>query len=161
MFHTKLLIFFNENIPPELRRNKIINYKTFFLFFLQTWKKYWDFKLKKIFNIKIPIFFSLLGQIQTSAFDIKCLCYQRPTYFSELFWQTLAVQPAKSSSAHVASLVDNVFYVKIRWVPQMSHFFISLCLRLTREVRKICPFLYSNGHTEAKKIPEKLIYWCR
>ena len=35
----------------------------------------------------------------------------------------------------------------------------TLCLKWTREVRKngrskICPFLYSNGHTEAKKIPE-------
>ena len=35
---------------------------------------------------------------------------------------------------------------------------------LSREVRKngrskICPFLYSNGHTEAKKIPENFFPW--
>ena len=40
----------------------------------------------------------------------------------------------------------------------------SLCAKVTREVRKIrrskiCPFLYSNGHTEAKKIPENFFPW--
>ena len=42
--------------------------------------------------------------------------------------------------------------------------YISLCANMTREVRKIrrskiCPFLYSNGHTEAKKIPENFFPW--
>ena len=42
--------------------------------------------------------------------------------------------------------------------------YLSLCLKWTREVRKngrskICPFLYSNGHTEAKKIPENFFHW--
>ena len=41
---------------------------------------------------------------------------------------------------------------------------ISLCAKVTREVwkirrSKICPFLYSNGHTEAKKIPENFFPW--
>ena len=41
---------------------------------------------------------------------------------------------------------------------------LPLCAKVTREVRKIrrskiCPFLYSNGHTEAKKIPENFFPW--
>ena len=41
---------------------------------------------------------------------------------------------------------------------------MPLCANMTREVRKIrrskiCLFLYSNGHTEAKKIPENFFPW--
>ena len=52
----------------------------------------------------------------------------------------------------------------MNWCLLPISYLITLCAKVTHEVRKIrrskiCPFLYSNGHTEAKKIPENFFPW--
>ena len=76
--------------------------------------------------------------------------------FAKKWRQILSLLAASKDSVSKDDTMSS--YLFRNYVP------ISLCLKWTREVRKngrskICPFLYSNGHTEAKKIPENFFHW--